>query len=641
MLTAIRERATGWIAWVIVVLITIPFALWGINSYFEGGSEIDVATVNGDSISAYAYQEDLQYQTQLLSEQWGRSFDPEMLDDLGIKQQVLDRLIDNRLLFQYTRDNGFRVSDEHLTRLIQEQEAFQVDGQFSLQQYESILSANGFTPQSFEEYQRINEQVSQLTAGLSDSAFVTQAEQDRLLALFEQTRDVEYALIEAADFLDRTEVGNDEAKAYYDQNSDRFMTESRIRVNYIELSVETLAETIVPTEEEISGLYEDTKGKYRTAESRRASHILIGVDQSAPEDERQERLDRASEIYNRALSGEDFSGLAEQYSEDPGSSQNGGDLGIVVPGQMVKPFEDAVFSMYEGEIRGPVETTFGYHVIKLTEMIPEQQQPLSDVREQVAEQIRQVNAENLFADLAEPFKNLVFEDPEEITTAADELDIPVQTSDWFTEASGQGVAAEAKVRRAAFSEDVLVEGLVSQAVEIGFDRLVAVQKLEYEESALQAFEDVEGEVVSLIREEKARNEASRTGEEYLSELKSQAVTIEGWEEYVRKQGLSVQKLPEKRSRSMDFSLLALYDAAFSDARPDEGAIEVGGTTLANGGYALYRIGDVEDGVPSEADEERRDQVSSQLAARESRELYQGFLALLREQADIVVFEDQL
>ncbi len=641
MLTAIRERATGWIAWVIVVLITIPFALWGINSYFEGGSEIAVATVNGESISAYAYQEDLQYQTQLLSEQWGRNFTPELLDDLGVKERVLDGLIDNQLLFQYTQKHEFRVSDEQLTRLIQEQEAFQADGQFSLQQYESILSANGFTPQSFEEYQRINEQVGQLVSGLSDSAFVTEMEHDRLLALFEQTRDVEYVLIEPADFLDKTEVSNAETKAYYEQNTDRFMTEARMRVNYIELSVEALAETIAPTEEEISGLYEETRGKYRTAESRRASHILIGVDESASEVERQDRLDKANEIYERAFAGEDFSSLAEQYSEDPGSSQNGGDLGVVVTGQMVKPFEDAVFSMSEGEIRGPVESTFGYHIIKLTELIPEQQQLLPDVRQQVADQIRQVNAENLFADLAEPFKNLVFEDPEQITTAADELDIPVQTSDWFTEVSGQGVAAEAKVRRAAFSEDVLAEGLVSQAVEIGFDRLVAVQKLEYEEAALQAFEDVEEEVRSLVREEMARSKASSTGTEYLSELQHQAVTIEDWNAYVRKQGFSVHKLPEKRSSSMDFSLLALYDAAFSDARPKEGAIEVGGVTLENGSYALYGISAVKEGDPSEVDTERRDQIGSQLEARESRELYQGFLALLREQADMVVFEDQL
>jgi peptidyl-prolyl cis-trans isomerase D len=640
MLTAIRERATGWIAWVIVTLLVIPFALWGINSYFEGGSEVSVASVNGDDISTYTYQEDLAQQSQALSERLGSNFDPQLLDTLGIRQRVLDNLINNQLLNQYTRDQNFRVSDNQLSQIIQSEPAFQVDGEFDLAQYQAILSANRFTPQSFEQYQRVNEVVNQLSVGISDTAFVTEFEKSRLLALQDQQRTASYAVISTDQFIDNIEISDQEISDYYQRNSERYMTEARIRVNYIELSNEALAELITLSEDQISSLYEETKGRYRTAENRRASHILISVPGSAEEEVRQEKLALANSLIERLNQGEDFSTLAQQFSDDPGSSANGGDLGVIAREQMVKPFEDAVFSMQKGDINGPVQTQFGYHIIKLVELVPGQQRPLADVRDLVVAEAKNIQAEEMFAEQSESFKNLVFEDPDNLTTTADELDLPVKESDWFSISSGQGIAAESLVRNAAFSGDVLTDNLVSPAIEIGFDRLIAIQKIEYEAESLKPLEEVSSKIVESITLETAQAQVLELGAQYLGEFDEDVKTRADWDAFVAEKGLTSEQLNgKKQDVASDLALLA--NRIYSASAPEAGSVTSGGVALANGNYALFILEQVTAGDPQVVDEAMGANVEARLDSRDGAEMYNQFISHLRENAKVTIYQDQL
>ena len=404
MLTAIRERATGWIAWVIVILITIPFALWGINSYFEGGSEIPAATVNGQEISAYEFQNELAAQRQALAQNLGSNFDPALLESLGVRDRVMEGLIGNQLLVQYITDQNFRISDEQLQDLIKRFPAFQQNGKFSASLYQDVLRSNRLSPQGFEESQRVNGSLAQLQQGIGDTAFFTKSEQERLLVLQAQKRVAKYAILNADSYIADFNITDEQISDYYEKNLDRYQNPARIKLDYIELSIDTLAETVVPSEEEIVAHFEESKGQFKQAESRRASHILISVPRSATEEDRNAQLEVANNVFNQAKDGADFGDLAKLYSDDPGSKKNGGDLGVVTQGQMVKPFEDAVYSMSEGEVVGPVETTFGYHVIKLTELTEGSQQTLSEVREQVTAEAKRIKAEQLFADLAESFK---------------------------------------------------------------------------------------------------------------------------------------------------------------------------------------------------------------------------------------------
>jgi peptidyl-prolyl cis-trans isomerase D len=640
MLTAIRERATGWIAWVIVILITIPFALWGINSYFEGGSEIPVATVNGAKISSYNYQQELSAQRQALNERFGGNFDPALLDSLGVKDRVIESLISNQLLSQFTRDQNFQLSDEQLRKLIQNYPSFLVDGNFNQTRYLEILEANRLTPQDFEQSQRASGVMNQLQEGISNSSFYTEAEIDRLLVLLNQARTAQYATLKADKYVEEFEISDNEVQDYYEKNQDRFQTESRVKVNYVDLSVESLAQAVTLSEAEIKSLYEETKGRYKTAESRKASHILVSVSQSASDEEKQARLELANEILERADAGEEFAALAQQYSDDPGSRENGGDLGVVARGQMVKSFEDAVFEMGEGDINGPIETQFGYHIIKLTALDSGSQQSLEEVRDKVEEEARKLQAQDQFADLAESFKNLVFEDPDNLTTTADEMGLTIQTSDWFTVSEGEGVAADAVVRRAAFAEDVLNENLVSPAIEIGFDKLIAVQKSEYEPARPKSLEVVKEEIVESLKFDKSQAKVLQLGSDFLTELEAGNSNITAWHDLIQNNELESTSLPEKKAE-YSAELQQLAGAVFALPVPDEGEVRFGGLALDSGDYALVLLENVNQGNLDEVEEAQRTLVQQQLLARDGDGFFTNFGTLLRDNAEITISQDQL
>ncbi|MCY4149815.1 MAG: SurA N-terminal domain-containing protein [Gammaproteobacteria bacterium] len=641
MLTAIKQRATGWVAWAIVILITIPFALWGINSYFEGGTEVSVASVNGERLSLYAYQDSLQNRAQVLRQQLGDSFDPEMLESMQVRRSVLDSIINETIIDQYVVEQGFRISDEQLNRTIHNAEIFQADGQFDPVQYQSVLAANRYTPQLYEEVERMNQAASQVRLGIVNSAFALDTEVDQLLAIRQQQRDIQYALLKVRDLAEGIEINEDEVKDYYDNNSEDFVSPARMKVSFVELDVESLSILMEPDDQQIAGFYEDNKGRYQTAESRRARHILVAVNDSATDEERQEKLNLADELLERLESGEDFAELAGQYSDDPGSRSNGGDLGIIARGQMVAPFEDAVYGMSEGDIEGPVETQYGYHIINLVELTEVQQQTLEEAREGVVEELRDILAEQRFAELAEPFMNLVFEHPESLELVSDELGLTIEESDWFTEASGDGVTSEAKVRRAAFSEEVLNENLVSQPIEIGFDRIIAIQKLEHEPAMTQSLDGVRDEIVSILRDEHAKQEVLSLGKEYLQMLDKMDAASQSWIEFTEDKGLDISDLTFPSRAEVPGDRRALGEAVYASARPQEGEVLFGGAILSNGDYALYKLDSVTDGVIDEIDDSTRQAFSNRLVFGEGAGMMSGFSKQLRDQAEIEVFEDRL
>ena len=640
MLTAIRERATGWIAWVIVILITIPFALWGVNSYFQGTNEITVATVNGEEISSYAYQQELSQQRDILRERFGSNFDPAVLDSLNVKKQVIEVLVDRQLLTQFTAAQNFHISNEQLSEIIQSSPEFLENGRFSQALYLQLLSANRLSVQGFEQSQRQRGIMNQLQQGIADSAFFTEMERDQVLLFNQQSRSAQYALLKADKFAQEFAVTDADVQAYYEKNIARYQTESKIKVNYIELSVGSLSQSITPSEEDINALYEETKGQHKQAKTREASHILLSVDQSASEDEKQRKLDLANDVLQRANQNEDFAILAQQYSDDPGSREKGGDLGVIVKGQMVKPFEEAVFAMTEGEIKGPIESRFGYHIIKLTSLSEEYQQTLAQVREQVLEDVVKRQAEKLFAELAESFKNVVFEAPDNLTIVAEEMNLPILSSDWFTESQGGGIAEDAALRRVAFSADVLNENLVGPAIEIGFDKLIAVQKSEYDEAHAKPVEDVKSDIITTVKFEKSQAKLQQISPDLLTTLKSATQNLAGWENFIQQQGLEALPLPAKRDE-IPSNLTQLGDVVFTLPAPKEGEVRFTGIALDNGDYALVALEKVETGELAEVAEAQSTAVQQQLLERDGSGMFNQFRMLLRRNADITILEQLL
>ncbi len=636
MLTAIREGSKGWISGIIIGLIVLTFALWGISSYLEGGGEVPVATVNGEAIDLYTYQNELSRQRQALTSQFGGSVTADMLESLGIQQRVLDNLIDNRLLGEYTRENNYRISDEQLARRIRENELFLTDGQFDSALYERLLAANGMTPQGYEAAERQSGINQQLAGAIADSAFATEAEMARLLTLQEQTRDAQYAVIPGDLYVEEFEVTDAEARARYDENIDNYQSPARMRVAYIDLSVDNIAAGITPSEDEINQTYERIKGRLKTAEVRKASHILFNVSPDADEATRAAAMAEAEAVLAEARAGADFAELAGEHSDDPGSAANGGDLGVINRGQMVQPFEDAVFEMTLDEIRGPVETQFGYHLIKLTELQGERQQTLEQAREEVIAEARNAAAEAQFSDLVEPFQNLIFEQPDSLVPAADETGLSVQESDWFNADEGEGIAMEAAVREAAFGEDVLEDNLNSQAIELGFDRLVALRKLEYEAAAPRPFEDVGEEIIAEIRHERSVEKVAETAANAVEGLTHEA----SWDIMLAKNEWRAETLPERRDR-VPPRLGLLAEKVFAEPVPAEGQPIYGHVALENGDAAVYALTGVTPGNPASADDAARTRLEQQITRRDGETVYRDFIAWLRDNAEIVIHEEQL
>ena len=633
MLTAIREHSKGWLAGIVIGAIVLTFALFGISSYLEGGAEVPVATVNGEEISRYALENQLSIQRQNYAEQLGENFNPALFSGPRARRQVLEFLIDDLLVEQYLAEQNYRFSDQQLIALIQTIESFQNDGQFDAELYQRLLSDTGLTAQAYEASRRRSGISAQLRTALSESAFVPETELNRLLALQEQTRIAEYALLSVDQLVADIVIDEADALTEYEQNTEQYRAPERLKVDYIELSVDVLGERVTPDEEAVLQLWEQVQGQHKTAESRRASHILFQA--ASPDDEQQQQAVRAKaeSVLAEAEGGADFAELARTHSDDPGSGAQGGDLGVIARDQMVKPFEDAVFAMEKDEIRGLIESDFGYHIIKLTELVPGRQQTLEEVRPEVEDAVRRVEAENLFADFSRSFREWVFEDATSLTAAAEAVGLQVQTSDWFTRESGDGIASEPEVRQTAFAPDVIEEGVNSPVVAIGFDTLIAMRKQTHEPTVIKPFEQVKEEITEKLQLQRAGEQATEQGRQWVEQL-SQGTE---WEVLTEQAGLSAQPLPEKRDL-IPAALDQLGNAVYAHAADKFDAVVYSGVSLSNGDYALYALEDIRPGDLDEIEQPIKDELKQRLLDRDGREMYRQFVAQLRGQADVAVDE---
>ncbi|MDD9874087.1 MAG: SurA N-terminal domain-containing protein, partial [Gammaproteobacteria bacterium] len=623
----------------IVILISIPFALWGIQSYFGNPADIPVATVNGEEIPLYAYYNELSRRRQALLSQTGGNIDPAVLESPEMRNEVVQSMILTRLLVQYVHERDYRLSDQRLKRRIQSNPIFLNDGRFDPGLYRDLLRNSGYSIQSYESQERDVATVDQLNAALIDSSFVTESEINRLLSLQAQTRKTDYVIVPAERFASESGVSDEEAQQYYQDNLAEFEQPARARVDYIELGIDNLARAVEPTDAEISEVYEQTSGRYRQPETRKVSHILFAVEPDAGDRERADILAVAEGVLAEAQSGADFAELAKTHSDDPGSKGRGGDLGVVARGQMVEPFEVAVFDMTEDEIRGPVETRFGYHIIRLTELQEERQKPLEEVREEVAEEAGRAQAEALFVELGETFENLVFENPDSLTTAAAELGLEIRRTGWFTEQGGGqeseedgGLTDQIQFRRAAFSEDVLNNDLNSAALALGFDRLVALRKNDYQEARTRTFDEVRDDIKERLQQQQSAQKAGELGDKLVTDLSGGEFD---WAQMLEDQQLESQTLAEVRDLVPE-SLAKLGDAVFSQAAPEPEAAAYGGVFLDNGDYAVYALNEVVPGEIENIDDTQRLLLRDQLLARDGDYVYRQMLQTIRQAAAVVI-----
>jgi peptidyl-prolyl cis-trans isomerase D len=637
MLITIRERASGVIGWTVAGVIILVFAVWGIGSYFEGVSEIIVATADKIEINQETYQQAMSDRRRRLVQMMGRNVDAELFSSTAFKRQVVEELIDTTLQNETLHASGFRISDAQLAALIQNTAVFHTDGQFDRDRYELLVQNSGMTIQGYESYQRQQGVVDQLVRGLGQSAIVSTNSIDKAWKLLDQRRIASYTTLEFDNFLDDIQVSETAIEKEYQANLDSYFKPASIQVDYLKLSVEDLGTRLDVDEADILQMYEDNPDRYRQPGSRSASHILLKVDSDATNAQIDQVRQRASEIVARARGGESFASLAEVNSDDKGSVKRGGELGVIRPGTMAKPFEDAVFVMGEGEISEPVRTQYGFHVIRLDRITESRVQPLDQVRSEIEAEVRRLRAEEQFNELAEILGSTVFEQPDSLEPAADHLGVKVMRSEWFTQDAGTGIAEFQVVRDAAFGNEVLIDGLNSELIEIDQDNLVAVRKVDYRARRQLDLNEARDGLEKRLRAVEASDKMEKAGEDLVARLKSGA----DWDELLIAHKLARVRLPETTGTLLEPLEQAVARVVYAALVPLSGQISYGGERISPARYAIYRLERVEFGDPASASEEDRLGVEKILSSRRGGEMVIGWRQGLRKVAKVQINDELL
>ena len=520
MLDAIRQHTQGWLAKVILALITIPFALFGIDSYLnDAGSNVAVAKVNGDKISIQEYSNAIEnVRNRLQSE--GQKVDAAMLESAELKQSVLDGLITRRLVNAEIHNANFKISDEQLSQHILGMPEFQQDGKFSEDLYQKTLAQNKFTATKFENDRRSELLIQQARDGLSMLVSIPKAVAEQTLKFAHQQRDVSVAEIKTAQFISQVKVTPEQVKAYYELHKDKFKVPEQVKLEFALLSAAGLVSQMKATDAEVKQFYDENAAKFQGDEQRHASHILIGFGVGASESEKAAAKDKAAEILAQLKKNpKRFEELAIKNSQDPGSATKGGDLGSFGRGAMVKPFEDAVFGMKVNQISELVESEFGYHIIRL-DGVTGQSNSFEAMKAQIKGELSWNKAQAKYAELADDFSNTVYEQSGSLKPAADKFGLQLQTSGWMSRDDGAKFFKNDKLMSAVFSDEVLKEKRNTEAVEVSPNNMVSARVLEYKPSAPRTFDEVKGGIEALLKLEQAEKLATEKGAAALAKLKA-------------------------------------------------------------------------------------------------------------------------
>ncbi len=635
MLQVIREKVTGWFAAVIIGLLTIPFALWGINNYFTGQVDSYVARVNDHEITSREFQNRYRQYQQRLKEQFNNAFGPEYFEQASVKRQFLENLIEEVLLMDLVARNNLKVSPQELADFIAGYEAFQVDGRFNPEVYKSLLRQQGLSARRFEQQVESSILMSRIPQVVSQSGFVLERELEQMVALLKQKRDFAYGLL-SADLQDESlQITEEEIQQWYEAHSQEFMRPEQVQIQYIELkSADLLPQTEVD-EEVIRQRYEQQKQRFVVPERRKVSHILLELPADADEQTRKAVEEKMAAIRARLEAGEDFAELARQFSQDPGSSSQGGDLGWVEAGVMVPEFEQAMNRLTEpGQISEPVQTPFGLHLIRLDAYEPEHGKSFEEARAELEREYREDEAEKAYLEVADKLVEQAFEDPNSLEPAAEATGLSLQTSDFFPRQGGAGIAAHPEVVSAAFSTQVKEEGQNSEAIELGENHMVILRVVDVQPEAVRPLEEVREQVAARVKREKAGERLAQLREQVeqvLAEGKGLAEAL-AVADVEPKTLAGIRRTDNARAEPGVVAHIFRQPGRAGGPRCDE----LGGTRVL-----CYRIDRVEAGRMDELQEGEREQIEQQLSRSMVNAELEALLAELRAKADIVVFEEEI
>lgn len=628
MLQKIRQRLTGWIAGLLLILIGIPFVFWGIGNY-EFTTARFVAKVNGEEVNAQDVVR--AYQNRLA--QFQRIYQGEMPEEMQtqIRQGVLEGFINNELLQQRADASGYRAGKDLVIESIKQIPAFQVGGEFSFESYRAQLAMQGLSEAGFEARQRQFLAVSQLRDGITQSGFATQWEIDRAIRLAKEQREVGYAILNAEDYRDEVKITDEEIESHYEANKKDYVTPETVTLQYIELTLDDVGQEVEVTEEKLRAYYDSVRDRYRSQEERKARHILISVDSERGEEAASAK---AQELYERIQNGEDISELAKEYSDDGGTAESGGDLGFTGRGVFVGPFEDALFSMKVGEIRGPIRTEFGFHIIQLDEIKAGSMKSFDEVRDEIEAEYRRNESEGVYYTRAEELADAAFESLYELDTAAERLGLPLKEVPDFTRRGAGPFEGNQDVIDTVFSARVLEDRENSAPIEISDNQVIVLRVAEHQLPAQKTLEQVRDEIRETLVTQASRELAAERGREAAERLRAERDLKKIADEF----GADFHEFRQvvRGEPGMAFELLQFV---FKAGKPAPGSPVIDGLQLNNGNFAVVEILSLKPGDPALATEAERRNQRRQIARREANEDLTAYVQELRQDAKILVNED--
>ena len=636
MLQLIRDNATGWIAWGIVILISVPFALWGIHQYVTPDSSVAVATVEDAEIGYYDFQRLYARRRQQLQSILGAGL-IDTTEDNRLRRDVLDGMIDSEVLIRSGMTAGMRVGDEQLAGTIQTQGVFQSGDGFSQDAYESWLRSQGYSPGGFEEDLRRSLLEQQIALGVSRSDFISAGGLRDAVRIRLQKRTFSLLTIPAADF-ESPEPAESEIAAQFEQHRSEYTASERLRLRYLEISMDEIASDIKADDEELRALFEAERERFVTPEKREVSHILISVPSDAGADIAEQARERLVALKDRIAAGESFEDLARASSEDPGSAAGGGALGFIERGIMVPAFEETAFALAPYQVSDPVRSSFGWHLIKVTSVQGSRGATFKEVRDQVLVQYQSREAERIYAERAETLANVTYENPESLEIGARELGLSIRETSPVTRdgQSDDPIASQPAVVAAAFSSEVLDDGNNSEPIEFEPGRIVVVRAFDHEPPRALDFDEARVDIVAALRADARRAAVAGRGRELLAGFRSgrspDAVATDIGLEWSRFESVG------RTGGGLSERLLAV---AFRMPRPDTGSAQFDGVVDDAGDFVIVSLSRVDDGDISSLSEDESRSLRQALEADIGRTMFDAFVRGRRQSTDVQIIEQNL
>jgi peptidyl-prolyl cis-trans isomerase D len=608
----------------LLLLIVPSFVLVGVSSYNNRGSggNDGVATVDGKAITQQEWEAAQRRQLDQARQMMGDRFDQKLFDTPEAKQAVLDQLVAERAINAEIVRNHLTVGDAALQKAILDIQAFRKeDGSFDMDRYKAALAAQGMTPEMFDARMRHDLAVQQLVGSVEQTAFAPRTVANRLSDINSEEREVQEMLFPAANYVSQVKVTDDMVKAYYDKNAAQFQVPATIKAEYVVFDPSAVEKQVNVTDAEVADAYNKNKARFTTPEKRTASHILINVKKGASAAEDAAAKAKAQAILDEVRKNpNDFAKIAKAQSQDPGSAELGGDLGVVQKGVFVKPVEDAIYGLKEGEVSGLVRSEFGYHIIKVTKVVPESQKSLEDAKPEIVAELKKAKMSAKYSELAETFTNTVYEQSDNLKPVADKLGLTIQTVDGLTPtpnpALGNSPVNTPKFLKAIFADDAVKNKHNTEAVEVAPSVLVSGRVVAYKPASKRPLADVEAQIRQRVTQEEAAKLARQAGEAKLAAVKASgdAAGFGEAKTVTRTKQPPINETAAVAVLKADVSKLPAYV----------------GVDIPGQGYGIYRI--VKVGQPAQPDVARRKQEAEQIGRAIGNAETYGFVEALKHKA---------